>query len=130
MTELQKFLMDNPVDNMTATVRLGGRLKDFEFVIKPLTGAEMSKYQKLCLTVNGKKRDFDSTKFNELIIINNVVTPNFKDAEWIKEANVVDSTALLYKTLLAGEIIELSDKVAEVSGYGESIDEMAEEVKN
>lgn len=132
MTELQKFLMENPVDNITSEINLGGRLKDFTFKIKPMTNAEMSRYQKLCVKNAGssKKREFDLQKFNELVVINHVITPNFKDAEWIKSAGVLTSEALLAKTLLAGEISELSEKISTLSGFGDDSEELEEEVKN
>lgn len=132
MTELQKFLMENPVDNITSEVNLGGRLKDFTFKIKPMTNAEMSRYQKLCVKNVGssKKREFDLQKFNELIVINHVINPNFKDAEWIKSAGVLTSESLLAKTLLAGEISELADKISTLSGFGDDSEELEEEVKN
>ena len=132
MTELQKFLMENPVDNITSEVVLGGRLKDFKFVIKPMTNAEMGKYQKLCVKNVGsnKKREFDLQRFNELVVINHVITPNFKDAEWLKTAGVVTSEALLAKTLLAGEISELSEQISTLSGFGDTAEELEEEIKN
>lgn len=131
MNNLQKFLLENPIDGITQQVRLGGRLKDFEFVIKPLSGAEANRYRQLCVkTLGSGKREFDGQKFRELLIINNTVTPNFKDAEWIKEANVADSTTLLYKTLLAGEIDMLAEKISEISGFGEDMVDLVDESKN
>lgn len=132
MTELQMFLMENPVDNITNKIKLGGRLKDFEFEIKPMTNNDMSKYQKLCVknTQNAKKKEFDIQKFNELVVINNVISPNFKDPEWMKSAGVLTPEALLNKVLLAGEISELSEKVSELSGFGDNTEELEEEIKN
>lgn len=132
MTELQMFLMENPVDNITVKVRLGGRLKDFEFELKPMNNNDMSKYQKLCVKNPGsaKKKEFDVQKFNELVVINNVITPNFKDPEWMKSAGVLTPEALLNKVLLAGEIAELSEKVSEISGFGDNSEDLEDEVKN
>ena len=135
MTDLQLFLSENPVDNITEEVRLGGRLKDFKFMVKPLTTAEMTRYRKLCIknANSAKKREFDLIKFNELLIINNVVTPSFKDADWIRQMNVATPEALLNKVLLAGEISELADKISEISGFNldeEEVEELEDELKN
>lgn len=132
MTELQMFLMENPVDNITVKIKLGGRLKDFEFELKPMNNNDMSKYQKLCVKnpSSAKKKEFDVQKFNELVVINNVITPNFKDPEWMKSAGVLTPEALLNKVLLAGEIAELSEKVSEISGFGDNSEDLEDEVKN
>lgn len=131
MTELQMFLMENPVDNITKEVKLNGRLKDFIFKIKPMTNAEMGRFQKLCVKNPGsRKREFDMQKYNELVVINNVITPNFKDAEWLQSSGVATSEALVNKVLLAGEIGDLADKIAELSGFSTDIEETSEDIKN
>lgn len=132
MTELQMFLMENPVDNITAKIKLGGRLKDFEFEIKPMNNNDMSRYQKLCIKNpnSAKKKEFDIQKFNELVVINNVISPNFKDPEWMKSVGVLTPEALVTKVLLAGEISELSEKISEISGFVDNSEELEDEVKN
>lgn len=132
MTELQMFLMENPVDNITAKIKLGGRLKDFEFEIKPMNNNDMSRYQKLCIKNpnSAKKKEFDIQKFNELVVINNVISPNFKDPEWMKSVGVLTPEALVAKVLLAGEISELSEKISEISGFVDNSEELEDEVKN
>lgn len=132
MTELQLFLMENPVDNITDKVKLGGRLKNFEFEIKPMNNNDMTRYQKLCIKNpnSSKKKEFDVQKFNELVVINNVINPNFKDPEWMKSAGVLTSEALVNKVLLAGEIAELSEKISELSGFNSDTEDLEEEIKN
>ena len=131
MTDLQMFLMENPVDNITKEVKLNGRLKDFTFKIKPMTNTEMNRLQKLCVKNPGSKnREFDMQKYNELVVVNNVIVPNFKDAEWLQSSGMPTSEALVNKVLLAGEIAELSDKVAELSGFNTDVEELSEDIKN
>lgn len=132
MNALQQFLMKNSVDNLTEEVCLGGRLKDFKFKIKAMTGNQYNDYQSLCIENpnSPKKRRFNTKKFNELIVVNCVVEPNFKDADWIKELGVIDATAAMYKTLLAGEIAQLADEALRISGFDHDVDEEMEEVKN
>lgn len=132
MNALQQFLTKNSVDNLTKEVSLGGRLKDFKFKIKALTGNQYNDFQALCIENpnSPKKRRFNTKKFNELIVINCVVEPNFKDAEWIKELGVVDAASAMYKTLLAGEITQLAEETLRLSGFDRDIEEEIEEVKN
>lgn len=132
MNALQQFLTKNSVENLTEEVSLGGRLKDFKFKIKALTGNQYNDFQALCIENpnSPKKRRFNTKKFNELIVANCVVEPNFKDPEWLKELGVADSTSAIYKTLLAGEITDLAERALRLSGFDRDVEEEIEEVKN
>jgi hypothetical protein len=132
MNALQQFLTKNSVDNLTEEVVLGGRLKDFKFKIKALTGDQYNDFQALCIENpnSPKKRRFNTKKFNELIVANCVIEPNFKDPEWLKELGVADAISAIYKTLLAGEITDLAEKILRLSGFDRDIEEEMEEVKN
>ena len=132
MNALQQFLSKNTVDNIVETVKLNGRLKNFEFKVKAITGDQYSSYQTLCIENpnSPKKRRFNLKKFNELIVTNHVIEPNFRDAEWLKEMNCSDPAQLMYKTLLAGEINELAEAILELSGFNNDMEEAIEEAKN
>lgn len=132
MNALQQFLTKNPVYNLTEEVTLGGRLKDFKFKIKALTGNQYNDFQALCIENpnSPKKRRFNTKKFNELIVSNCVVEPNFKDPEWLKELGVADATSAIYKTLLAGEITDLAERALRLSGFDRDVEEEMDEVKN
>lgn len=133
MNALQQFLLENPVDNIVEKVTVSARLKDFPFQVKAITGGEYNDYQARCIENpnSPKKRKFNSKKFNELIVTNHTVDPNFKDADWLTKSGCgVDSTKLLYKTLLAGEISELAEAILRISGFDKDLEEEIEEVKN
>ena len=132
MNALQQFLTTNSIDNLVEEVNLGGRLKEFTFTIKAMTGSQYNDYQTLCIENpnSPKKRRFNTKKFNELIVVNCVINPNFKDPEWMKELGVVDATAAMYKTLLAGEITQLAEAALRLSGFDHDIDEDMQEAKN
>lgn len=134
MNELQKFLLENPVDNISEEIILSKRLKDVKFKIRPMTGSEHQRYTNMCITNanNPKKRNFDLTKFQSLVVVNHTVEPNFKDAEWLATAKIADKDPmkLVSKVLLAGEIETLSEKILALSGFSEDIDELVDEVKN
>lgn len=132
MNALQQFLTKNTVDNITEDICLGGRLKDFKFTVKAMTGDQYNDYQARCLENpnSPKKRRFNTKKFNELIVINCVTYPNFKDPEWMKDLGVPDAAGALYKTLLAGEISQLAEAALRISGFERDFDEEMDEVKN
>ena len=134
MTDLQMFLLNNNVAEIKKEVVISDRLKNFPFTISCVTGKQLEDYQRRCVKNpnNPKKREFDASMFNELMIINHCVNPNFKDAEWMQSAGCpTDSRALLYKTLTGGEITNLVLEIEKLSGFSnEDLDEIKEETKN
>jgi hypothetical protein len=126
-----QFLIDNPVDNLTDEVIVSARLAKFPFKIKGMTGPEFSEYQKLSTKISRhKKVEFDSKTFNELVVLNHTLVPNFRDAESIKKAGCQTPEQFLYKSLLAGEINELAQQITALSGFDKDIEDTVEEAKN
>jgi len=131
MSNLMQFLIDNPVDNLTDEVIVSSRLAKFPFKIKGMTGPEFSEYQKLSTKISRhKKVEFDSKTFNELVVLNHTLNPNFRDAESIKKAGCATPEQFLYKSLLAGEINELAQQITALSGFDKDIEDTVEEAKN
>lgn len=131
MGTLLEFLVQNPVDDVTEKVVVSKRLERFPFTIKAMTGREFGEYQKLAAAIGKKKKvSFDTQKFNEQVVINHVVEPNFRDAESIKVAGCTTPEQFMYRSLLAGEISELATRISVLSGFDEDIEETIEEAKN
>jgi hypothetical protein len=132
MNNLQSFLAANPVDNVVQKVRVSERLRDFEFEVKAVTGKEYNSYQSMCImnANSPKKRSFDTKRFNELLVINHTVNPNFKDTEFINSCGCVDPAGALYKSLLAGEINELAGTILKLSGFDQDFNDTVEDAKN
>ena len=131
MSNLMQFLIDNPVDNLTDEVIVSARLAKFPFKIKGMTGPEFSEYQKLSTKISRhKKIEFDSKVFNELVVLNHTIEPNFRDAESIKKARCQTPEQFLYKSLLAGEISELAQQISSLSGFDKEFEDEIEEAKN
>ena len=131
MSNLMQFLIDNPVDNLTDEVIVSARLAKFPFKIKGMTGPEFSEYQKLSTKISRhKKIEFDSKVFNELVVLNHTIEPNFRDAESIKKARCQTPEQFLYKSLLAGEISELAQQISSLSGFDKEFEDEVEEAKN
>lgn len=131
MNALQQFLTKNSID-IVEEFRLGGRLKDFKFKVRTMTGSEYNDYQTLSIENpnSPKKRKFNLKRYYELIVTNCVVEPNFKDADWLAKLGVPDATSAMYKTLLPGEITELAQIALKLSGFDNDMEQEIEEVKN
>lgn len=140
MSKLTEFLTEHAdIGTIEQEVAISPRFKDekgniLKFKIKPMSGEEFGRYQKLCTTINmtGKKREtqFDSGKFNVLVITNHCIDPDFKNAAWLKELGVINAEMAVQKVLLAGEIIELGNKITNLSGFDVDINEEIDEAKN
>ena len=131
--DLTSFLSANPVDNVEVEVSIPGRLSGYTFKVKPVTQKQFYKYQQIATTVvPGRNKDvkFNTGKFQELIIINHVTYPNFKDANLLAGAGVNTPEEYLNKFFLAGELTNLSEKISEISGFQETDQELEDEVKN
>lgn len=131
MSSLKQFLIDNPVDNLTESVVVSARLAKFPFTIRGMSGPEFSEYQTLSTKIGRhKKVEFNSKMFNEVVVLNHTVEPNFRDAESIKAAKCQTPEQFLYKSLLAGEIAELAQKISALSGFDDDMEDLVEEGKN
>ena len=129
------FLVNNTVENLTEEVVISDRFKVdgeiLKFKIKAVTPDEFSDLQKQCTKIGKKgKMNFDSKMFNEQLIVNYTVEPNFKEAEAIKKAGCITPEQLLNKTLLAGEVATLVEQISTLSGFDKDLEELREEAKN
>ena len=132
MNTLQQFLLQSDVSDLKKTVNLGGRMEDHPITIKALDGDKYNSFQKICIENpnSAKKRRFNTKKFHELICVECLIDPSLKDPEFIKAANVPDSTRLLYRCFLAGEIAAIAEAVLKLSGFDRDVEEEMDEVKN
>ena len=131
ISKLTAFLIENPVGDLTDEVVVSNRLASFPFKIRGINGLEFAEYQKIATKINRhKKVEFDNKSFNELVILNHTVEPNFREEAAIKAAGCTTPEQFLYKSLLAGEISELAQKISALSGFDKDIEELVDEAKN
>ncbi|MDU1966861.1 phage tail assembly chaperone [Clostridium perfringens] len=135
MSKLTDFLLNNTVENLTEEVVVSDRFKVdgeiLKFKIKAVNPEEFSDLQKQCTKIGKKgKMNFDSKMFNEQLIINYTVDPNFKDAEVVKKAGCMTPEQLVNKVLLAGEVATLVEEISALSGFDKDLEELREEAKN
>ena len=131
--DLVSFLSQTPVDEMEFEVTIPGRLSKFKFKVKPMDGKQHNKYQQISTTITpGRNKDvkLNAGRFNELVIVNHCVYPNFKDASLLASKGVNTPEEYLNKFLLAGEINNLSNEICRLSGFTVTEQELEEEVKN
>ena len=129
---LEDFLATHSVENLTEDIVLNERLKDFKFTIGSMTKDELEKYQKLCV-IRDKKGNVlkqDSMKFSELVIINHLIYPNFKSAEFLGKLGVNTPAQGLSKVLKVGEITALSDRIMKFNGFDEDFEDIRTKAKN
>ena len=129
---LEDFLATHSVENLTEEIVLNERLKDFKFTIGSMTKDELEKYQKLCV-IRDKKGNVikqDSMKFSELVIINHLIYPNFKSAEFLQKLGVNTPAQGLSKVLKVGEITALSDRIMKFNGFDEDFEDIRAKAKN
>ena len=133
MNELLEFLTENPVEDMTEELYPSERFAKagLKFTVKIIGGEEYAKYQKQSLKIQKKgKAEFDNARFNSFVIFNHVVEPSFVSEENIKAAGCATPAQFLNKSLKAGEIEGLVEKIMELSGFKQDADELIEEAKN
>ena len=129
---LEDFLATHSVENLTEEIVLNERLKDFKFIIGSMTKDELEKYQKLCV-IRDKKGNVlkqDSMKFSELVIVNHLLYPNFKSAEFLQKLGVNTPAQGLSKVLKVGEITALSDRIMKFNGFDEDFEDIRAKAKN
>ena len=131
MSALTDFLIENPVDNLISEVIVSTRLAKFPIKIKGMTGPEFSEYQKLSTAIGRHhKIDFNSGRFNELVVLNHTIEPNFRNVDDIKKASCTTPEQYLYRSLLAGEIAELAQQISSLSGFDADLESVIEDAKN
>ena len=64
------------------------------------------------------------------LVKNHCVDPDFKNADFLKKLNVLTPEQAIAKTLLAGEVITLGEKISAISGFDTDINDEIEEAKN
>lgn len=135
---LSEFLLENDdVSNVVQEVAISPRFRDkkgnlLKFKIRAMTQDEFGSYQKACtrLDAKGKKADFDSSRFNLMVVENHCVDPDFKSVDFLKKAKVNTAKEAINRMLLAGEVVELGTQITKLSGFDTDLNEEIEEAKN
>lgn len=102
--------------------------------LKGLSEKEISKIRKECTysrkSRGGKPEDkLDGNEFDAGLIVAATTNFNWNDSKLLDSAKASDGKQFIRKKLLAGEISALTDKILELSGFNDELEEM-EDIKN
>lgn len=131
ISKLQAFLIEAAKENTDKEIDLGGRLAGQKFIIRGLSLEEIQAARKKAIAPDeaGAERQ-NEVEAARQIIIAGCVEPDFKSAEWIKQAGVITPSQMVDKVLLAGEATRLSREIMKASGLGDDINKAIEAAKN
>ena len=129
---LADFLCANPVQEETEKVVLCERLQDFEFEIGPMDKKQYDSYLAQCIIKDNKGKILKQNValFNELVVLNHCLYPNFNDAEFVQKAGVLTPGQALYKVLKLGEVEKLADCILQFNGFDRDFETLRKKAKN
>ena len=129
MSRLEEFLALPNVNDVVEEIYVNKRLGTFK--VKPMTNQQYNEYLSRCRGKFTKEGvNFDNGKYNLLIVSNHVIDPNFADAEFLQRAGFTNPRDFINAKFKAGEIQDIAEKIAEISGIGGDLSEKVEEAKN
>lgn len=129
MSRLEDFINFQDVDTMTEEIYINKRLGTFK--VKPLTAAKHNEFRNRCLIKNKKGEvSTDLNKFNLLVITEQVLEPDFSNADFLSKVGCQTAREFIEKKFLSGEIMDIANKILEISGFNIDINEQIEEAKN
>lgn len=101
--------------------------------LKGLTETQISRIREECTTkkkVSGKlESKVNNADFDAGLIVGATTNFNWNSAKLVESIKASDGKAYIRKTLLAGEISFLANKVLELSGFNDELEEK-EDIKN
>lgn len=137
MATLNGFL--NPKKIETVKLVVSDRFCDengepLEWELRCISGEEITKIQNECAVAKQSggelKTEFDSEKYQELLLAKSVITPNPNAADLQDAYGVTDAAKVFGKMLTGGEYLALYTKVAEINGLTKNLEKLVKEAKN
>lgn len=129
MSKLEDFLGLTDVSEIRETIKLNINGKELELVIKPLAENLHSEFQKRCQSFSKNKLTFDTAKYNNLILSECIVEPDFSSEEFLKKAKCQTATEFINKKFPAGIVSEIASQIQKLSGF-DSYEMEVENAKN
>lgn len=102
--------------------------------LKGLSEKEINRIRKECTYIRkergGRKIEkLDDEEFNAALIEAATVSPNWNNPKLLDALKASDGKQVIKKKFLAGEVSAIGDKVLELSGYNDELEEI-EDIKN
>lgn len=129
MSKLDDFLGLTDVSEIRKEISIKLDGKELNLVIRPLNKDEHTEFQRRSQTVTKNKMIFDPGKYNNLVIENCIVEPNFSDETFLKKAKCISASEFLKKKFTAGVLTDIAQQIQELSGF-ESYEMEIENAKN
>ena len=129
---LTDFLCADPVQDETEKVVLCERLKDFEFEIGAMDKKQYDGYINQCVVKDGKGKVVKQNiaLFNELVVINHCLYPDFRSTDFVQKAGAITPGQALYKVLKLGEVEKLADCILKFNGFDRDFETLRKKAKN
>lgn len=129
---LAKLMGTFKTPTVTVVVEIEG-LGQIPVKLKGLSSKEISKIRKECTYTRKVKgtieEKLDGAEFDAGLIFAATTNFNWNDSGLVEYHKSSDGKQLIRKILLAGVISSLTDKIMEVSGYNDELEEI-EDIKN
>lgn len=103
------------------------------FTITVMSQEAMNEYRQMSSKTNKRTgaETLDPFKFNTLVVLNHVTTPDFRNVADMKQMGCATPQQYLEKALLPGEIANLANAISELSGFGADVQKAsARQAKN
>ena len=129
---LEEFLAEHEVVADTTEIEISERLAGYKFKIGSLSKTDHEKYSKAAIVrgKNGRVVDQKQHLFNELVITNHCIYPNFKSVEFLRKLGVNTPAEALYKVLKLGEITMLANEILRFNGFDDDYEAKRQQAKN
>lgn len=127
------FFAKHKVSGLTRKVYPSARFEEagLAFTISVMSQEQMNDYRIQSTKTNRRGQQIqDPIRFNTLIVLNHVTDPDFRNVSSIKAAGCVSAQQYMEQSLLPGEIANLAAAVTELSGFGDTIVDAVDDVKN
>lgn len=137
--DLSSFFRENAIKTKeikyVASTRFVNKNKEpMEWILKPVssqTDEDLRRQATKYKNISGQTQyDFDANKYIGLLAVACTIYPNLNDANLQNSYNVMGADSLLKKMLLPGEYANYLNKVQEICGFTQNINDMVQQVKN
>ncbi|WP_338552893.1 phage portal protein [Paenibacillus sp. KS-LC4] len=140
MSDLSLFFAQNTAAEATEKFVVSERFKDADgnpvaWELRSMTEAENEECRKSATRkVKGKNGTFvpetNTDEYLAKLVVSSIGYPSLKDAELQKSYGTMGAEHLLRKMLRPGEYASLVQRVQEINGFNQSLNELSDEVKN
>ncbi|MBO5704548.1 MAG: phage portal protein [Alphaproteobacteria bacterium] len=140
MADLKGFFAQNTIKQDNVKFALSKRFLDengnpYEWELRALNAEESEQIRRECtrrVKVKGNQytMEIDNEALAIKMMVASIVFPNLNDKGLQDSYGVMGAEQVLKKMLNVGEYSVLSNKISEINGFSETMDDLVEEVKN